>query len=436
MTTIVSIDRLRFLWAQRRSQLWIRPLMVCLLSIGGAFAARFTGGIEVGSWAPDISAESIESLLAVMASSMLAVATFAVGSMVSAYAAVGSAATPRAFRVVIADDISKNALSTFIGAFIYSIVALIAMKNGYYDPAGRLTLFAMTIAVFAMVIITFVRWVDRIARLGRVGTTIDSVERAAANAMRHRLEAPTMGAVPAVKGMSSGHAVHAACVGYVQYVDVAALQEWAEDVDGRVTVAAVSGTLATPDRPLVHAQLVRGQLTPDHAESIRSAFQIGSSRLFDNDPRFGLVVLSEIAGRALSPGINDPGTAINVLGAMVRLFDMWSEPSRRATEAPDGEPDRLRFDRVEVPALSTRDLLDDAFTAIGRDGAGTVEVAVRLQKALAAIAAMGHAALSEAAQYHAELALRRSTEAMTEREDIAAVREATMPIVRRRAVPG
>ncbi len=76
------------------------------------------------------------SLLAIIATSMLSVATLAVASMVAAYASAGSTATPRAFSLVIADDVSQTALSGFIGAFIFSIVALTAVESGVYGRVG------------------------------------------------------------------------------------------------------------------------------------------------------------------------------------------------------------------------------------------------------------------------------------------------------------
>jgi uncharacterized membrane protein len=57
--------------------------------------------------------------------------------MVSAFSAASSTATPRSFKLIIGDDVS-NALSVFIGSFIYSIVATVALKNGYYGIAGTL----------------------------------------------------------------------------------------------------------------------------------------------------------------------------------------------------------------------------------------------------------------------------------------------------------
>lgn len=69
--------------------------------------------------------------------SMLGVATFAVGSMLADYSSASNSATPRSFPLIIADDVSQNALSSFIGAFIFGIVAYVALENGYYGPAGR-----------------------------------------------------------------------------------------------------------------------------------------------------------------------------------------------------------------------------------------------------------------------------------------------------------
>ncbi|MDF1520004.1 MAG: DUF2254 family protein [Brevefilum sp.] len=85
---------------------------------------------------PEVSVKSLDVLLGVTSGSMLGVATFAVGSMLIAYSSASNTATPRSFPLVIADDISQNTLSSFIGAFIFSIVAIVALENGYYGPQG------------------------------------------------------------------------------------------------------------------------------------------------------------------------------------------------------------------------------------------------------------------------------------------------------------
>lgn len=92
------------------------------------------------------------------------------------------------------------------------------------------------------------------------------------------------------------------------------------------------------------------------------------------------MVLGELASRALSPGINDPGTAVDVIGTAVRLLTAYRVQARDASGAAgDGS--------VLVPPVAYADLLDDVFRPIASDGATSFAVAVRLQKALAGLAA-------------------------------------------------
>ncbi len=408
-----ALNTVRILRARLLERLWVRPLMFALLSVGAAFLAVLANSATLPEWLPEISSNTVEQLLAIMAASMLVIATFAVSSMLSAYASAGQVATPRTFPLVLRDDVSQNALSTFVGAFIFSIISLTAVLNEYFSPAGRFCLFALTLLAFALVIGTFVRWVDRIARLGRLGTTIDKVEQATADALRARRRSSRLGGVAPRTADPQGTPVRATRVGYVQHVDVGALNDWAGRHGATVHITALPGTFVSTERPLAW---IDGP-GDDH---VASAFTIGDDRTFEDDPRFGFVVLSEIAGRALSPAVNDPGTAIDIIGTHVRLFTAWLAPQAE----PHGHGQADACDRVMVPTLSPDDLCDDAFTAIARDGAGTVEVVVRLQKAFAALAPLGDAEWRQAIVRHARSALARSERVMTAPDDLAAVRAA------------
>lgn len=409
------LDRLEFRLKRIREKLWVKPLFIAVLSVVGAFLAKSADHIPFIEIAPEVSEGTVETLLKVISSSMLVIATFAVASMVSAYQAASSTATPRTFPLIIADDVSQNALSTFIGAFIYSIVALISLLNGFYGPAGRFALFIFTLAVFAAVILTFVHWTDRIARLGRLGATIDKVETAAREAMERRKKRPCLGGVPFVASENKdqseeGNAVLGDYIGYVQRIEMDQLQKQAEQYECEITVRALPGAFVSPDQPLAWVHRKDGALDDELEKCIREAFVVGDDRLFDDDPRFGVIVLAEIASRALSPAVNDPGTAIDIIGTLVRLFASWSE------EPEEGED--CEFNRVNVPPIAIDDLFDDAFTGIARDGAASIEVAVRLQKALKALASSGDEALETAARRHSKLALERARLAMELADDI------------------
>ena len=415
-SSIFPLNRLHLLLSWIKERLWIKPLAMSLVSVCGIFIARLADDRGLSSSLPEIGIDSLISLLTIMASSMLVIATFAVGSMVAAYASASTGATPRSFSLVLADDVTQNALSAYVGAFIFSLVSLIAVKNAMFGSAGLFAMFILTVLVFAIVIGTFVIWVDRIARLGRVPNTIAKVEKATADALDRRRHSPTMGALPLplASGRGESITVCASKVGYVQNIDLKALQSCAEEFDSFMIIDIVPGAFVGTRSPLLR---VKGSPSIE-AHILQSAFTIGRERAFEDDPRFGLLALSEIAAKALSPSVNDPGTAINIISVMVRLFTLWRRPLDEA------HPPKVDYDRVAMPMLGIEDLFDDAFTAIGRDGAALVEVSIRLQKGFGMLAGMGDQAMQAATQRHSRMALARSEQAMTNQNDIDLTRMA------------
>ena len=416
-------NTLRFNLARLRERLWLKPLLSCILSLAAVFIAGQADDRALTAHLPDISPESLETILSIMSASMLVIAMFAVGAMLSAYASASSSASPRAFPLVISDDVSQNALSTFIGAFIFSIVGLVAQLNGFYASAGRLVLFVITLCVFAVVVLAFVRWVDRIARLGRLGHIINKVETAADSAMQDWAQRPSMGAGNAFAS-TGGQEIFTDSVGYVQNIDLAKLQKLAEQFACRIDICAPSGTFVTPDSPLVcvseDAERASGECAC--TDDIIAAFVIGRERTFESDPRFGLIVMSEIASRALSPAVNDPGTANDIIGSLIRLLVRWSR-TRRNNSSPARE-----YDRIAMPDLDIRDAIADAFDPIARDGAACFEVAIRLQKAYLALSRLPDPAINEACMVHSELALRYAEHSLLLDEDSAKLRSISKQI--------
>jgi uncharacterized membrane protein len=103
---------------------------------------------------------------------------------------------------------------------------------------------------------------------------------------------------------------------------------------------------------------------------------------------------------------------------MTRLFLRWNTP------LSEDKKKSTFFDRVAVPRLSPDDMLEDAFRVIARDGAGCIEVVVRLQKSLECLATIGHGPLRELAREHARRALARAEAALDFPRDRLCAREA------------
>lgn len=409
-------ENFRFFFKRLTQKLWFRPLIYCLLSIAAALIAHLADMVFVDSTAPKIQKSSLVELLSTMSNSMLVIAIFAVGSMLSAYAAGSSTATPRSFKLIVADDVSQSALSVFIGSFIFSIVASIALKNGYYGDVGTFTLFLVTLFVFVLVILTFLRWVDRISKLGRLGHTIKNVEEATEKVFRGRKEGPSLGGIPIIVRSDKGIPVFSEKIGYIQHINMSKLQDLAEENELSVVVNSLPGTFMSPEKPLVYLIGADRQNLDDQKEIVNKAFIIDNSRSYLNDPRFGLIALSEIASRALSPAVNDPGTAIAIIGSYVRLFSLW------LTTENSSPAHKVIYDRIEVPNISLADFFQDAFRPIARDGSSNIEVMLRLQKALKAIAQTGSSQAKELAAAYSLQAYQRAEIEMAYKGDLEELR--------------
>jgi len=157
----------------------------------------------------------------------------------------------------------------------------------------------------------------------------------------------------------------------------------------------------------------------EHMESsVRRNIKIGDLRTFEQDPRFGLIVLGEIGSKALSAGINDPGTAIDIIGRMTRILDSYRS---EMDAVRDGDP---AHPRLHVPILAASDLIEDSFGPIARDGVSVVEVQVTLQQALAAIMHHPEETLADAAAEAAAVAFSRAEDSVTNDFDLKRIRDA------------
>ncbi len=404
------MSKLRWILSRVRRTLWIRVALYALAGVVVALLASLSGRFFPGKAPVDISTDAIDSLLTIIASSMLAVTTFSVGALTAAYAGATSHATPRATPLLTEDQVVQHALSTFVGSFLFSIVGLIALKVSAYGPEGRVVLFAVTLVMILLIVIALLRWISRLTQLGRVGDTISRIESATNEAMRTRVEMPFLGG-NALLIPREGVPILSDCVGYVQFIDTPALGELCEKADIEIDVQLLPGAFAYDSTVLACVVAGTKPLSEDARCAIRKAFTIGTARTYDQDPRFGLVVLSEVALRALSPAVNDPGTAIDIIGRQTRLLSFWGD----AWES--GARNTAQYPRIRVSALRYDDMFEDAFNLIGRDAAGQIDVTLRLVKALQALANTGPTASRAAAQHQLRILLNRTEESLRNPDD-------------------
>ncbi|MEC8574737.1 MAG: DUF2254 domain-containing protein, partial [Pseudomonadota bacterium] len=302
-------------------QLWFRVVLLSACSLLALAVAPWLTGFIPEDLGDRFGRDAALPVLTILASGMLAVTTFSLNIMVSAYRTAAATATPRVYRLLLEDTITQSVLATFVGGFVFSLSAVILFRSGFYTEDAAVVVFATTVVIVALIVGSILRWIDHLSGLGSMDHTLRLIETRSRTSLRQRAERPCLGGCAITDDNSDARpadsiAIPAAESGFVRFIDMTALNTLAKEGDTRVRIARSPGEFVLRGQPV--AWLFTAD--EDLADTASGHIEIGDVRSFDQDPSFGLTLLAETAQRALSPGINDPGTAMEVMGRLERLL--------------------------------------------------------------------------------------------------------------------
>lgn len=379
-------------WFQHLSEvsrkMWARVLLFSIAGVALALLASWARPLVPYVPKIDLASGSVNALLSIIASSMLTVTTFSMSIIVGAYGSASTSATPRATQLLAEDSVAQTSVSVFIGSFLFSIVGIIGLSAGFYADQARVILFAATLIDILLIVWALLRWVNHLNAFGRMKDIVARIEKAATEAARLYADQPRLGAAPMPDQPRQGQpVVRADGPGFVRFIDMPALQEAAADLDCTVEI------LRMPGKYVHHGEeLLALSCAPDAGQMkrLRAAFSIGASRSFDQDMRYGLLVLAEVASRALSPAINDAGTAIDVLRTGTRVLAEYHlhDQIRLGAVGARAEPEPL-YPRVRAPAIDISEAYRELFGPVLRYGAEEPALMQTLRDSLDALDRMG-----------------------------------------------
>ena len=412
----MHISKYYFILKRLSKRLIVRAYLSIAVGIVLALLALEISDYVPKVWADLLGNEAVDDILKILASSMLIVATFSLSTMVSAYSAASQGVTPRAARLLMEDRESLNALSIFLGAFIFSIIAIIALSTGFYEQPERFVLFIFTILLVVLIVWTIVGWIEKLSKLGRVHETIMQVEGMCSHALEKVGNDLAYGAQIYEEDSAlfkDGIDLFHKRVGYVRSIDFDALNDLASNHGAKILIEVEPGTYMYECRRL---GVVAGRVSDSILKSFQECFDVGSSRFFEEDPRFGFITLGEVASRALSPAVNDPGTAIDVISSMIRLLTSWDKKIVK-------ERVKVNFNSLYVRPFVACVFFQDIVNPISRDGARHLEVNIRLYKALEALENLSSHELTTCATHWKKRVIQRALETLEFSDDKESFKE-------------
>lgn len=394
MTNPISITRVYALWQGLNGSFWFVPALMCVGAVALSFLLigvdTWLGVGEVSdygllySFGPD----GARAILQVIASSMITVASLIFSITMLSLQMASSQFGPRILENFMRDRSNQIVLGTFVATFLYCLVVLRSVRGPvdssfvpYLTVAFAVFLAAVGVAVliyFIHHIATSIRIETLLAQLAADGcATVDRLfPEQLGEGPFHDSATPSGDQLPHDFD-ARARQVSADASGYVQNVGMDALMQLAKEHDLVVRIETPPGRFVTRGDCMITAY-PPGQVSDETAERLRGVLVIGKDRTVTQDLEFAIRRIVELAQRSLSPGVNDPTTALYCID---RLGQVFARLSSRTLPSP------LRYDgdgqlRCVTEVIAVEDLACNAFSAIARYGISDVDVITRLVNTL------------------------------------------------------
>lgn len=372
-------------WAARfraresiRGSLWILPLLGGLVgAVLGAIDVRVDQSLRLPA---DLSysASTASTLLSAIVGAMAALTGFVVTVTVLVVQMATGSFSARYMRLWYRDGMLKALLALLVGTLAFSFALLRHVESNFVPDLGVSLAGALVLASLLL----FVVFLDRyLHRLRPVAVTV------LVSGYLHRNFARTEAVLAAPEvfwgefeaaGREPPLVVRSATPGAIQGVDVQGLARWARDHRCLLVARHRIGDFVPAGAPLLE---VYGAGAADErvGRRLRGMIALGQERTIEQDPPFAIRIMVDIADLALSPAVNDPTTAVQVLdhlGEALRVIGTADLSGSRWTG------DASIRDGLIIPVRSWQDDLILATTEIREYGSSSIQVMRRMRAML------------------------------------------------------
>jgi uncharacterized membrane protein len=359
-----------------KSRPWFIPLGYALASLLFGFTVpRLVAG-ELPNWVSTISVNAAIGIYSSVASGMIALTgiVFSLTFVMVQFSA--TAYSPRLVLWISRDPVISHSVGIFTATFLYALAALAWVDR---SGTGRVPFVGVGVTAVLLVlsVIMFISLIQRVSMLQVTRMLIFTGDqgRDVIEKLYPPLDTPASPYSPDLLTASCVQTlVHHGHPMAIRSVDIPALMDVATEA-----ACAIEMTVSVGDTVLESTPILRvvGGTGPIPEEALRTTIELGAERTFEQDPKYAIRLLVDIAIRALSPAVNDPTTAVQ---ALHEIEDLLLRLGRRRLEVGTyrdaaGKPKFL----LQYP--SWEDFLRLAFDEIRFYGATSLQV-MRRMKAL------------------------------------------------------
>ncbi len=422
--------RLSYYWDSLQTSYWFVPALLNVLAAIVAVAmisldhqiqdvARKTDVWWIYGGGP----EGARAVMSTIAGSMITVAGVVFSITIVALSLASGQFGPRLLRNFIRDRSNQVVLGTFTGTFIYCLLVLRTIhgtNNGLFVPGAAVALGIVLALLSLGVLVYFIHHVAISIQAHQIVAAVsremhDTIDRLWPDPLTDVNHDGKDVESEELDGNSdrSASLVSARSSGYLAALDVHRLVSLAKERDLKVRLVVRPGQFVIAGSPV--ALVTPGSAVDDDlCRRVNEAFLLESQRTPYQDLEFTVDQMVEVALRALSPGINDPFTAIICVDW---LAEALGRLAGRSIPSPRQYDDQGKL-RVITRAVTFTDVTDAAFNQIRQYGSSSASVMIRLLEALSRVAYVARRPEDQAALVrHAHLVRRACERDLPEVDD-------------------
>jgi uncharacterized membrane protein len=366
-----------------RQSLWFLPALLTLAAglLAVALVAvdqRFADDPGWLGFAFGGTAEGARSVLSVIATSMLTFTGLVFSITMLVLQQASSQLSPRVMRTFLRDRGSQVVLGLFVSTFVYTLLVLHEVRAPSGTDAGFVPSLSILVA-FALLLGSvgaFIWYIDHMAHAIRASTVMASVWAETVAAIDRLYPEPIGSEVDGERGhgpelTEPDRVLESNSAGTVVGIDAERLVGAVSQGDRVLELVPAIGDFVPEGGPFMR---LWGTWDRDAIDDVRAAVELGVERTLTQDAAFGVRQLVDIALRALSPGINDPSTAVQALD---RIHDLLRRLAVR--RFPSRERDIDGVVRLILARPGWEDYVQLAVDEIRSAGQGQPQVEHRLR---------------------------------------------------------
>ena len=380
--------RLRSAAYALRGGFLIRPSIIALVlgTCGAVFSSIEETHFWLASWVPhtlfpsSADPQVAQSILGVIATSTMTVVSIVFAILLMTLTLASMQFSPRILISFSRDRTTQWTLGIFLGTFAYCLAAMPAARSVPH-PVSPVATLAIAMLLAGLCIGALLFFIQHISQAISVNHIVDRIARETElvidTLMPHHRKGHRGIELESVSRSEAEIPILSEVSGYVRFIDIPKLVEFARSHQFQVRVTRKVGQFVPQGVPLIMVSR-RSRVDHQRAVELTAAFDIGPMRTLQQDVEFGVIQIVDIALRAISPAVNDPSTAISCIDQLARILILWM--SRFPPDTHYYQPRQVL--RVTVPWIDADDLLDTAIEQIRSYSAGDFAVSRRLLRLL------------------------------------------------------